>query len=214
MEIIHIETKYQGRIILPKELLVRLPNNIILCTTIQYLDHLPEIQEQLKGKEVTLFKSIHGKHPGQILGCDVYTVQETFDAFLYIGDGRFHPTALRENKKPIIMYNPLTDQTSEITVEEIEKYHKRKKGLLLKYLTAQTIGILVTTKPGQSQQKAAERLKEKIEKEGRKAYLFIGDTLDLRERENFPFIEAWVNTACPRMQDDANVLNIKDIKLD
>jgi diphthamide synthase subunit DPH2 len=29
--------------------------------------------------------------------------------------------------------------------------------------------------------------------------------------DNFPFIDAWVNTACPRMADDMDVLNYEDL---
>ena len=45
-------------------------------------------------------------------------------------------------------------------------------------------------------------MKEHLEKQGKKAYIFIDDTLKLNDLENYPFINAWVNTACPRIGTD------------
>ncbi len=43
-------------------------------------------------------------------------------------------------------------------------------------------------------------------------YKFVFDTLDYSQLENFPFIECWVNTACPRIFDDLrSIINIQDI---
>ena len=49
-------------------------------------------------------------------------------------------------------------------------------------------------------------------------YFFVGDNFIEYEVENFPFIESWVNTACPRIgQDDIvrfkfPLVNIKDVQ--
>ena len=34
---------------------------------------------------------------------------------------------------------------------------------------------------------------------------------DFNETENFPFIEAWINTMCPRIEEDMKVLNLEDL---
>jgi diphthamide synthase subunit DPH2 len=39
----------------------------------------------------------------------------------------------------------------------------------------------------------------------------VCDTFDYSELENFNFIECWVNTMCPRVAEDINVLNVEDI---
>ena len=54
---------------------------------------------------------------------------------------------------------------------------------------------------------AAKKLKENLEKENKKAYIFIDDTLNPMNYENYPFIECWVNTACPRIGTD-DIINI------
>src|SRR3989338_8364486 len=101
-----IETKYRGKLELPKSLLQKLPSRIVLAMPVQYLGFQTEIKKQLisAGKEVALFKSRHGKYPGQVLGCDVLESKKDGDAFLYIGDGKFHPTALLyKNKKKVFV---------------------------------------------------------------------------------------------------------------
>ena len=60
MKRLFIETKYEGKLTLPKELIEQLPQKIVLAMPVQFLDFVDSIKEQLVGKEVTLFKSKHG----------------------------------------------------------------------------------------------------------------------------------------------------------
>ena len=76
------------------------------------------------------------------------------------------------------------------------------------FINAQTLGILITIKPGQQYLNTAKNLKEKLEKENKKAYIFIDDTLNLNQLENYPFIDCWINTACPRIGQD-DIVNIE-----
>ena len=78
----------------------------------------------------------------------------------------------------------------------------------MRFLSADNIGILVSTKPGQNSYKKAIEIKEKLEAKGKKCFVFVFDTLDSNEMENFPFIDFWVNTACPRITDDKDKKNV------
>ena len=78
-----------------------------------------------------------------------------------------------------------------------------------KYLHAKTIGIIVTTKIGQKNLMRALELEKKTDKE---CYIFACDELDMSQFENFNFVQFWVNTACPRIPDQAvNMINIDDL---
>ena len=50
----------------------------------------------------------------------------------------------------------------------------------------------------------------------KQVYIFVGDILNYADMENFPFIEVWINTACPRIgYDDVTsmpkpLININD----
>jgi 2-(3-amino-3-carboxypropyl)histidine synthase len=214
MKRLFIETKYQGDIEIPVEVLEKLPKNLALAMPVQFLDFQDRIKTQLEqaGKTVILYKSQHGKHSGQILGCDVFKFQEEFGAFFYIGDGKFHPTALLyENEKEVYCYNPFNEALEILTPKDIEFVHKRKMGQLSKFLTSKVIGILVTSKSGQNKTNQAEELRSKLESKGKKVFVFLADEINFSQLENFNFIESWINTACPRIVQDFKCLNLEDL---
>ncbi len=215
MQRVFIETKYTGNLSLSKKLIDQLPEKIVLAMPVQFLDFLGPIKKQLQdsNKKVTLFKSKHGKHLGQILGCAVEKFPGDYDAFLYIGDGKFHPTALLyENEKKVYCYNPFNDHIEVLNSSYIEKVQKRKKGQLAKFLSSDNIGILVTNKSGQNRSKKAEILRKNLEKAGKKVFVFMANEINFNSLENFNFIDVWINTACPRIRDDFKCLNLVDLK--
>jgi 2-(3-amino-3-carboxypropyl)histidine synthase len=191
-----------------------LPEKIGVVTTIQHLHKIDEIMKILKDA---------GKKPvkgGQILGCNLLNadkIKNKVDAFLYYGDGLFHPIGIQIKSKKDVYYVD-DGKIKKLDDKEIEKFEKRKKGSLIKYYSAQNIGILVSTKPGQNKLEDAKKLKQKIEEQGKKAFIMISNDIDFNQLENFPFVEMWVNTACPRIAyDDYDkfnkpVINIEDIK--
>ena len=82
----------------------------------------------------------------------------------------------------------------------------------MKFLKAETIGILVSTKPGQENLKKAEKLKNKLEKQGKSPYIFITNNIDITQFENFN-IQSWVNTACAGLaMDNPDIININEIQ--
>ncbi len=216
MQTLFIEARYTERFTLPEELVRRLPNIVTLAATVQFLNSFDGIKAQLEqaGKQVKLFKGLHAKYSGQILGCSLNAQEET-DAFLYIGTGEFHPTALLKQNKPIFCYNPLSQEFRILAEKDIEKLRNKQRGAMLRYLDAKNIGIIISTKPGQNRMKEAEVLKKKLDEQDKHAYLFIAGTLNLNELENFPFIDCWINTMCPRIGlDDASSLEKALINLD
>jgi 2-(3-amino-3-carboxypropyl)histidine synthase len=186
-----------------------LPDKIGLVTTIQHEHKLKEAKKLLEKHKKT---AVIG---GVVLGCDVSAaknIANKVDAFLYMGTGEFHPLGIAlETGKPVIVANPASGNASGIDKKDVEKIKSRRKGSYLKFLTAKNIGILVSTKPGQNKLKQALALKKKLK--NKNSYIFIADEIDLSRLENFPFIEAWVNTACPRIADNIKgMVNIEDIK--
>ena len=175
-----------------------------LVTTVQHKHELKKIKKIIEdnGK-----KAVIG---GQILGCDVSAakkIMREIDAFLYIGSGEFHPIGVAmETNKRVISANPINNNVSEIKQKDIDKYKNRQQGALIKFLSAKRVGVLVSLKPGQEKLKKAFELKKKYK--DKEFYIFVSDTINLNEMDNFNFIQAWVNTACPRIADDkAGILN-------
>ncbi|MBW2993776.1 diphthamide synthesis protein [Candidatus Woesearchaeota archaeon] len=179
-----------------------------LVTTIQHRSKLKEAKKLLESKGKKVFTA------GTVLGCDVSNakkIEKKVDAFLYIGTGEFHPLGIAlETKKPVIIANPSSGNVSRIKKSDAEKIRKKTKGAYIKFLTAKKIGILVSTKPGQNNLKQALALKKKLK--DKETYIFIANEIDSGQFENFPFIECWVNTACPRIADNIKgMVNIEDI---
>ena len=163
MKIVHLETRYKKIVKLSQKQVDKLPKELALFSSIQFLDSLKHIKKQLEENkiQVTLSKGIHSKYKGQLLGCEVKKLNNK--AFLYIGDGLFHPYALMlKNNKPTFAFNPFNKKLTKIKEKDIEKIKKRQKGALLKFLTAKEIGILVSTKPGQNRLKEAKRLEKQL----------------------------------------------------
>ena len=74
----------------------------------------------------------------------------------------------------------------------------------LKYMVV-LITVLLTTTVLFSQQIPKK-------KKDKNYFIFAFDTLNISDLENFPFIDCWVNTACPRIADERkNMINISDI---
>ncbi len=178
---------------------IKIPEKKIgIITTVQFEHEVKKIQDS---------RFIFG---GSILGCNVdnpIKIADRVDAFLFIGSGDFHPLALKQFKKPIYIANPLTNKFSKIAEKELEALEKQQKGRLLKYLNAKKVGIIVCTKPGQNLFNQAIKLQEKLKKE---SFLFICNDVDATEFENFPDIDMWINTACPRIEHK-KIINMKDL---
>ncbi|MBI2523013.1 diphthamide synthesis protein [Candidatus Woesearchaeota archaeon] len=216
MKAVFLQTRYTGNVDLNKIRLDKLPKKLGLVTTTQFLGKIDEIKNYLKknGKEVFINEGKQ-RNEGQLLGCDVGAatkMQNNIDAFLYIGSGEFHPLGVVLNtKKEVFIFNPVSGVFLKLDEKEVEKYKKLKKARYVKLLHADSIGIMVTIKPGQYSYNKAKQIKKKLEEKGKKCFIFVFDTLDAREMENFPFIDFWVNTACPRIADDKDKRNVIDM---
>jgi 2-(3-amino-3-carboxypropyl)histidine synthase len=215
MKRVFVETQYEGKLELSGEVIQRLPKRLALAMPVQFLPFQEEIKKKLEamGKKVLLFKSKHGFHLGQVLGCDIFFFPGEYDAFLYLGDGKFHPTALLyENEKEVYCYNPFTHKLEVYDQKYLGRVLQQRKGQKAKFLSSEVVGMLVTTKPGQNHSKEVEKLREKLEKSGKKVFVFLADEINFSSLENFNFIEVWINTACPRIIEDFRCLNFLDLK--
>ncbi len=178
----------------------KLPTSLAIAYSIQYLDAAKKIKEILsKTHEITSFV--------QVLGCSKPDFSKSTKAVLLIGSGKFHAVSLAiETNLPVyILYN---NSMTEVSKKEIESLKTRKKASYLKFLNSDNIGILVSAKPGQENLKRALELKKSLK--NKKSYILIGDNLSVNEFENFN-LDSWVNTACPRLDFDANAINIRDL---
>ena len=207
---------------LPRYVIQGLPSVVCLATTVQFVGFIDRIKEKIErsGRKVVLYKGKRSVHEGQILGCDAERLEgeeySDVGAFLYIGDGLFHPKILIiKNSIPVFAYDPFSEKFDKLERHDVEMMKKKVNGAYLKFLTSEKIGILVTVKTGQYYPDARKRLQ--VLYPDKKFYTFVNETIDFLQMENFKFIESWVNTACPRIgYDDSSslgrpMINIWDI---
>lgn len=186
-----------------------------LAASLQYLDMIPFAKDEFEKKGIKVHTSSGNKavHEAQILGCDISALTKTekkVDAFFILSSGRFHAVqAAIESNKPVFVYD--TFSIKEIRKEEIESMKKKRLGAVKRFLSSKEIGIIVSTKQGQENMKEALKIKAILEKKGKRAYLFVADTINIGELENFA-CQSWINTACPALTlDSTKIVNWKEV---
>ncbi len=203
MKTLFIPAKIKSEINLKKIHSLKLPKNIAVAYSIQYKD-IAEKTKEILAKKYNITKII------QVLGCSNPKFPKETQAILLISSGKFHAVSLAaESNLPVYILE--SDKLRKIPGEEIESYKKKKYASYMKFLNSEKIGILVSTKPGQENLKKAIALKDKLK--NKDFYLFIGNEIDKNQFENFPAIQSWINTACPRLDFDSSIINIGDLNL-
>jgi len=178
-----------------------------LVTTIQHVQTLDNAREILThaGKTVVIGDTRRLNYPGQVIGCDysnAVSIAKDVDAFLFIGGGRFHALGVvLSTSKPTIVADPYENSVYSVD-KEAQKILKQQWANIEKAKTAKTFGVLIGLKPGQKRLESAFQIKEKLEKNGRATYLFAAREVTPEMMINFVTIDAFVNTACPRISLD------------
>lgn len=203
MKTLFIPAKVKSEINEKKIQSLKLPKNIAIAYSIQYKDIASKIK-QILSKKHNITKLI------QVLGCSNSRFPKQTQAILLISSGKFHTIALAtESKIPVYILE--NNKLTRISEKDIEFFKKKQKASYLKFLHSKRIGILVSTKPSQENLKKAIELKSKIK--DKETYLFISNNINTQEFENFPEIQSWINTACPRMDIENNsIINVRNIK--
>ena len=182
-------------------------NKIGLATTIQHVHTTEEAKNFLlkSGKNVAIGDAGHLKYAGQVTGCD-YTnakaISEEVEAFLLIGGGRFHALGVAlVTAKPVIVADPY-ERRAYVIDKEVRKTINQRWANISEAKKARNFGILIGLKSGQRRLELAMTIREKLESAGRDATLLALKEITPETLFEFPYIEAFVNTACPRVSID------------
>jgi len=181
-----------------------------LATTVQHVQTLDDVREMLvrAGKTVVVGDARRLPYGGQVIGCDfgnVKSISSEVEAFLFVGGGKFHALGVAlATGKPTVVADPY-DQTAYSVDLEAQKILKQRWASIQEAAKAKVLGVLVSLKPGQKHLEEALRIKAKIEKMDRTAVLFALKEVLPEALMEFPSVDAYVNTACPRISlDDAS----------
>ena len=198
MKTLFIPAKIKSEINEKKISQLKLPINIAIAYSIQYKEIAEKVRAILSKKhKITLVI--------QVLGCSSPKFPKQTEAILLLSSGKFHAVSLAfETGIPVYVLE--SDNLKKISKEEIDLLNKKKMASYMKFLNEEKIGVLISTKPGQENLEKALSLKLK----NKKTYLFLSNNIDINEFENFG-IKSWVNTACPRLDFDSSVINLKNL---
>ena len=184
-----------------------LPDRIGLLATVQYIKAIEDAKAVLEslGKKVVVGKGdARLKYDGQVLGCDCSaagSAADDVDCFLYIGEGDFHPLAAAFGvKKEIRVFNPITSELR--SVDDVRDRILRKRfAAIERAKQADSFLVIVSTKIGQRRDGVADDIIKKIVFAGRKAYKAVMNEITPNSLLAYR-VDAYVNTACPRLAMD------------
>jgi len=181
-----------------------------LTTTVQHVQTIDDVREILlrAGKTVVIGDAGRLNYPGQVIGCDysnAKSIANDVETFLFIGGGKFHALGVAlSTSKPTIVADPYEKRAYSVD-KEAEKIIKQRWASIEEAKTAKTFAVLVGLKPGQKKLEEALDVKKKLEESGKTACLFVAKEVTPEVLMEFPTVEAYVNTACPRVSlDDAS----------
>ena len=180
-----------------------------LATTVQHVQTLDDVREILtrQGKIIVVGDAGRLSYPGQVIGCDysnAVSIAKDVEAFLFIGGGRFHALGVAlSTSKPTVVADPY-DDTAVSVDREAETILKQRWAYIQEAKRAKAFAVLVGLKPGQKKLEEALQLKDKLKRGGKTPILFAVKEVTPEVLMEFPSIDAFVNTACPRISlDDA-----------
>jgi 2-(3-amino-3-carboxypropyl)histidine synthase len=179
-----------------------------LATTVQHVQALDRAREILvrAGKIVVVGDAGRINYAGQVCGCDysnVKSIANDVEAFLFIGGGQFHALGIAlAASKPTIIADPYEKRAYSIDAEA-QKILKQRWTCVEEAGRAKTFGVLVGLKVGQKRLDEALKIKDMLEKKGKTAFLFAIREVLPEALMEFPSVDAYVNTACPRISIEA-----------
>lgn len=188
--------------------LLRDYGKIGLAASVQHLDKLNQAKQILEeaGKMVAVGDSKQVPYAGQALGCNysnVTVIADEVDAFLFLGGGLFHALGIAlSTAKPTIIADPYDNRAFSVN-EEAQRMVKQRFASIQQAKTAKAFGVFVGLKPGQKHLDAAMKVKAQAQKHGLEAFLLAAREVTPETLLEFPTIDAYVNTACPRISMEA-----------
>ena len=180
-----------------------------LITTVQHIHKLGEVTKFLCENGI---EAIPGKgdnrvsYPGQVLGCNFTAAHIDREEYLYIGSGIFHPLGVAiATGKIVVAADPYMNTAMVVSPE---KFLRKRSGYIAKAMDGNIFGIIVSTKSGQNRIELANRLAGIAKKHGKYAHLIMMDLVTPDQLLAFK-VDAYVNTACPRITiDDAERVHV------
>ena len=178
-------------------------NKINIVTTINFLEEIPRIKEELKKNNIEILETQDTSHiqKNHVLGCDSSTITNSKNPVVFVGDGDFHPNNLgfTLQKTKVFVINPIQRKTKKLEINDL--FIKQRYATIARAKKCNSFGIFVSSKHGQFRLRLAKHIKNKLVEQGKKAYIIGCDYVSEDYVEGIK-IDCYVNTACPRIAYD------------
>jgi len=180
---------------------------ISLVTDSQHLHQVDKVEKILteNGIRVKIGKGKGQLNDGQVFGCEFYPASQLkneVDAYVFLGQSNFHAAGIAlSTNLPTYILDPYFNEVREIT-EFAQKLKKKATLAIYKAAEAKTFGVIVGLKEGQLSKVFALKIKNELEKEGKKVQLFGLTDITNDRLQNLKGIDAFVQVACPRISTD------------
>ena len=144
-------------------------------------------------------------HTGQVIGCDfsnAHAVAKDTDAFLCVCGGRFHALGVAlATSKPTVVADPYEARAYSVN-QEADRLRKQRWASIQEAAKGQRFGVLIGLKSGQKRLEKALWISRKLQEAGKKSILLAAREITPESLMQYPSIDAYVNTACPRLSLD------------
>jgi len=184
-----------------------LPERVGLLATVQYLGLIPAVKDILERSGRKAFVGTGDRrirHPGQVLGCNctaAESVADDVEAFLFIGEGDFHPLAAAFGmEKSVLVLNPVTGEVRDMS-ETRDRILRRRFAAIQRASSANSFLVIQCSKAGQNRSEEADRMVRMVRENGKTAYKVIMEEVTPMSLMAYR-VDAFINTACPRIAMD------------
>ncbi len=179
--------------------------NIGLVSSVQYIHKINYVKEFLEKNGFNALipeKRGFSYYNGHVVGCEYNSlklIRDKVDAFLVLGN-TFHSlgAALMITDKKIYLLDERTEKI-ELMNELRDRIIKQRFAMIEKVKDAKKIGIIVDLKPGQKNIGIANLLKKELKNIGKDSVILIMNEVTPEKLMNFYDIDAFIETACPRI---------------
>ena len=140
---------------------------------------------------------------GEILGCTSARLDKTFNAIVYIGDGRFHlESAMIHNPDiPAYRYDPYSRKFTRERYDQQQMVEVRQDAIQTAR-NARRVGLILGALGRQGNPQTLDRLERAFAKTGISVVKIILSEIFPQKLAMFDDIDAFVQVACPRLSID------------
>jgi len=173
-----------------------------LVTTVQHIHLLEAMAAVLARGGIEAVVAPGGDRtpmPGQVLGCSFEAARATgATEILFVGTGLFHPTGIQlATGARVVALDPYS---GEARIVDASGLLRKRFAVLEKAKSAESFGVILSTKSGQQRTELARHLADLSDK----AVIVAMGEVTPDELLNLGF-DAYVNTACPRIAYDDQI---------